>query len=56
MGCCISRLKMDQPYEQDDVKSAVPKKSTILNRSVFKIFNMQEIKRTNPRIKDSKKK
>lgn len=41
MGCCISRLKMDQPYEHEDIKTAVPKKSTILNRNVLIILKVR---------------
>lgn len=35
MGCCISRFKLDQPYtEQEEVKSNIPKRTTLPNKNV----------------------
>jgi hypothetical protein len=44
MGCCISRWKLDQQYDREDVKTAATKKSTLLNRNVLKIFNNRIVK------------
>jgi len=47
MGCCISRLKMDQNHDPEESKSPVPKRSTLFNKNVIYYIYKRNTKNQN---------